>query len=129
MCNVDSESSGRRHGKKSRAALLRWLRQTGGALCVAFGAFVVIPNEATGSIQLVQESSADPLLNVVGRFFVGCFFIQRFLQLPFSLMIELLIPALGLSGLLPEFVGAADNFYSKGPSHSRCLQMGKHNPS
>src|ERR1700675_1263781 len=47
-------------------------------------------------------------LNVFGSF--GVF---RFpLQFPLSLMIELLISALRFSGLLPKFIGAANNFHS-----------------
>jgi hypothetical protein len=47
-------------------------------------------------------------LNVFGSF--GVF---RFpLQFPLRLMIELLISALRFSGLLPKFIGAANNFHS-----------------
>src|SRR5674476_835508 len=52
-------------------------------------------------------------LNVFGSF--GVFIFS--LQFPFSLMIELLIPALRLTGFLPKFVGAADNFHSGGLFH------------
>jgi hypothetical protein len=42
-------------------------------------------------------------------------------------MIELLIPPVRLSGLLPQFIGAADNFDSKRPSHCRCFRIPEHN--
>ena len=70
--------------------------------------------------------------SVVRCFFPGCFFIQRFLQLSLCLMIELLVPSVRLSGLLPQLIGAADNFYTKGPSHSRfslLFKFCKHNPT
>jgi hypothetical protein len=38
-------------------------------------------------------------------------------------MIELLILPVGLSGSLPELVGAADNFHFKGSFHFRCFQV------
>src|SRR6266566_1790298 len=48
---------------------------------------------------------------------VGLFFVQSFLQFPLCLQIELLVPALWLTGLLPKFIRAADNIYSGGPCH------------
>ena len=42
-------------------------------------------------------------------------------------MIELLVPPARLSGLLPQFIGAADNFDSKRPSHCRCFRIPEHN--
>jgi hypothetical protein len=63
-------------------------------------------------IPIAVDNLVDDL-NVLGSF--GVF---RFsLQFPFSLMIELLIPALRLTGFLPKFVGAADNFHSGGLFH------------
>jgi hypothetical protein len=39
------------------------------------------------------------------------------LQFPLSLMIKFLISALRFSGLLPKFIGAANNFHSGGLFH------------
>ena len=64
----------------------------------------------------IRPATVDNLvddLNVFGSF--GVFIFS--LQFPFSLMIELLIPALRLTGFLPKFVGAADNFHSGGLFH------------
>jgi hypothetical protein len=41
-------------------------------------------------------------------------------------MIELLVPPARLSGLLPQFIGAADNFDSKRPSHCRGFRIPEH---
>jgi hypothetical protein len=59
-------------------------------------------------------------LSIVARWLlVGLFFVQGFLQFPLCLQIELLVPALGLTGLLPKFIRAADNIYSGRPCHDR----------
>src|SRR6266404_638466 len=60
-------------------------------------------------------------LSIVARWLlVGLFFVQSFLQFPLCLQIELLVPALWLTGLLPKFIRAADNIYSGRPCHNRC---------
>src|SRR5258707_7363235 len=61
------------------------------------------------------------LLMVARRFLIGSFFVQGFLQFSLCLQIELLVLALWLTGLLPQFIRAADNFDSRRPCHSRFL--------
>jgi hypothetical protein len=56
-------------------------------------------------IQMRDRFSLKNALDVFRSFFRR---ILSCLQLPFGLMIELPVPAVGLSGLLPEFAGASD---------------------
>jgi hypothetical protein len=56
-------------------------------------------------------------LSSLGCVLVGLFFVQSFLQFPLCLQIELLVPTLWLTGLLPKFIRAADNIYSGRPCH------------
>src|SRR5258706_10053496 len=65
-------------------------------------------------------SIAESYLSIVARcVLVGLFFVQSFLQFPLCLQIELLVPALWLTGLLPKFIRAADNIYPSRPCHHR----------
>ena len=48
---------------------------------------------------------------------LGCAFVESLLQLFLRLMIEFLVPALGLTGLLPKLIRAADNINLSGLAH------------
>ena len=63
------------------------------------------------------------LLMVARRFLIGSFLVQGFLQFSLCLQIELLVPTLWLTGLLPQFISAADNFDSRRPCHSRSFRI------
>ncbi len=58
------------------------------------------------------------LLMVARRFLIGSFSVQGFLQFSLCLQIEFPVPTLWLTGLLPQFIRAADNFDSRRPPHS-----------
>src|SRR6266566_1790297 len=60
---------------------------------------------------------AKSYLSSLGCVLVGLFFVQSFLQFPLCLQIELLVPTLWLTGLLPKVIRAADNIYSGRPCH------------
>jgi hypothetical protein len=88
-----------------------------------FGAFA--SNALGKSYQRLSESQVktQPVgnkLKVLGRTLGGRFLI-RSLQFLFGLMVELLVPPIRFSSLLPKFMGAAYNFDPGGPSHSSFL--------
>lgn len=64
------------------------------------------------------------LLMVARRFLIGSFSVQGFLQFSLCLQIEFPVPTLWLTGLLPQFIRAADNFDSRRPSHSCSFRIG-----
>jgi hypothetical protein len=50
------------------------------------------------------------------------------MQLTFGLMIELIVPALGLAVLLPKFIGAVDDFFFAGLFHCVLSWRTEHGP-
>ena len=50
------------------------------------------------------------------------------MQLAFGLMIELIVPALGLAVLLPKFIGAVDDFFFAGLFHCVLSWSAEHGP-
>ena len=72
---------------------------------------------------VLRISSRLTLIGRAPRVVAGCCFVQGFLQLTLRFKIELLIPAIRFTGLLPKFVGTADNFYSSGRCHLDCFQI------
>jgi len=67
-------------------------------------------------------SQTQPMPKQMGQFLSMVLrgaFVQSFLQLFFRLVIELLVAALRLTGLLPELICAADNINFSGLAHWR----------
>jgi hypothetical protein len=60
---------------------------------------------------------------------LGGAFVQSFLQLFLRLMIEFLVPALGLTDLLPKLIRAADNINLSGLAHWVLSWVIAHDPS
>jgi hypothetical protein len=65
-------------------------------------------------------SQTQPMPKQMGQFLsmgLGGAFVESLLQLFLRLMIEFLVPALGLTGLLPKLIRAADNINLSGLAH------------